>query len=242
MPRKKSRSKRKGHSKSSSSNTSSSSNVPIRENRILSKSQQSTLYYFAGAFALIFLFCAFFIYLPTIRRSLGFADNSVDPAVLRGYRARLRKIYERYNPNKLDEIEDILVKYRGREKELFKALHKKYVIPNRKVKDKRDKERKEKKRKKRRMEDDDYIPDDETEEEAAARRRRKKERDREKRKEERRKERGGKDYYEDWDDDETDRSEGKQKYSKYFDGNDDDIYYGHDLPQYEGEIELVDEN
>eukprot|EP00483_Globobulimina_turgida_P008069 UN08085 len=143
----------------------------------------------------IFLFCAFFIYLPKIRTMFGFADTSIDPATLRGYRARLRRLYEKYNPNKLDEIDDILLKYRGREKQLFKKLHKKYVKPNIKKR----KVDREKRKRKRAALNDDIIPENETEEETAARRRRKKERDRTKKKKERTQGPGGKGYYDDWD-------------------------------------------
>jgi len=206
----------------------------------ISKSQQSTVYYFLGGFALIFLFCAFFIYLPQLRAMLGFADkNYVDPATMRGYRTRLKRLYEKYNPNKLDSMEEILLKYRGREKELFKKLHQKYVRPNKKVRDKKRREKREKKRRQRAGLDDDDLDDinrdDETEEEAAIRRRRKKERDREKRKEKRRKERGGKEYGEDWDD------EKNKKYKKYFNGDTED-FYGDDDAQFEGEIDLMDDD
>merc|ERR1712173_585463 len=108
-------------------------------------------------------------------------DNNIDPAKLRGYRARLNKLYSKYNPNKLDEIDEILLKYRGREKELFKKLHLKYVKTNKKVKEKERNERRSTRR------NDDIIPENETEEEAAIRRRRKKERDRQRRKEKRKK-------------------------------------------------------
>eukprot|EP01083_Nonionella_stella_P173894 601205_1 len=230
--------KKKAHkSKSRHSHTASS---PKKASYAIPKNQQSTLYYFGAAFALIFLFCAFFIYLPTIRSALGFANKSIDPAALRGHRARLRRLYEKYNPNKLDEMEDILEKYRGREKELFKKLHKKYVKPNKKVREKERKERREKKRRRRagiEDEDDDRIPNDETDEEAAARRRRKKERDRKMRKQERKKERGGKEYHEDWDDD---TSEQKKNYGKYF--TDDDESFGDDDALYEGEIDLLDDD
>merc|ERR1712154_693061 len=176
----------------------------------------------------IFLFCAFFIYLPQIRAIFGFADNSIDPAKLRGYRARLNKLYGKYNPNKLDEIDEILLKYRGREKELFKKLHLKYVKPNKKVKDKERKERR------RRRGNDDIIPENETEEEAAIRRRRKKERDRQRRKEKRKKDRNGEDYY---DDDEFDE-EGKRrnKYKKIF-GDESGDGYGHDVAGFDGDVE-----
>lgn len=224
--------KKRSHNKSKSRNTSNNSSSSSHG---ISKSQQSTLYYFTGAFCLIFLFCAFFIYLPQMRAIFGFADTSIDPAKLRGYRARLNKLYSKYNPNKLDEIDDILLKYRGREKELFKKLHLKYVKPNKKV---RDEQRKEKRRKRKFGDDDDVIPENETEEEAAIRRRKKKERDRQKRKEKRRKERGGHDYY---DDDEYDADGQRNKYKKIFGDDASDGYYGDNYAQYEGEIDLIDD-
>eukprot|EP00484_Ammonia_sp_Unknown_P020704 CAMPEP_0197022986 /NCGR_PEP_ID=MMETSP1384-20130603/3778_1 /TAXON_ID=29189 /ORGANISM="Ammonia sp." /LENGTH=238 /DNA_ID=CAMNT_0042451119 /DNA_START=24 /DNA_END=740 /DNA_ORIENTATION=+ len=234
MPRKKS-AKAAGHKKSHKSHQKASSGSHSYGS---SRSQQSTFYYIAGAFAFMFLFAAFFIYLPSIRRAFGFADTSVDPAVLRGHRTRLKKLYEKYNPNKLDEIDEILEKYRGREKELFKAMHKKYVKPNRKIRDKgREEERARKRRQRMGLTDDDIIPDDETEEEAAQRRRRKKERDREKRRAERKQERGGKDY-----DDDEDSSERKKKYSEYFSGDDDDWTVNDKGARDEGEIELMDDD
>merc|ERR1712013_113480 len=201
-----------------------------------SKSQKSTLYYLLGAFALVFAFCAFFIYLPQIRSALGLSA-SVDPATLRGYRARLKRLYSKYNPSKLDDIDSTLEKWRGREKALFKALHKKYVKPNKKVKDgERQRKREERRKRKLGIDPDDEIPEGETEEEAAKRRRRRKERDRERRKEERRQERGGREYYDE--DEEEDR---KGKYGDYFDGGGD--YEGDDdYARYEGTIELVDDD
>merc|ERR1712173_322568 len=94
-------------------------------------------------------------------------DNNIDPAKLRGYRARLNKLYSKYNPNKLDEIDEILLKYRGREKELFKKLHLKYVKPNKKVKEKERQRRKEKRKKDRNGED--YYDDDEFDEDGKRR-------------------------------------------------------------------------
>merc|ERR1712039_730634 len=38
-------------------------------------------------------------------------------------------MYQRFNPTKLPELEDILVKYRGREAELYRALCEKYGAP-----------------------------------------------------------------------------------------------------------------
>eukprot|EP01083_Nonionella_stella_P240815 841479_1 len=173
------RNKNKKSHKNKSRHSSSHKDTSSRNNTSshgMSKSQQSTLYYILGAFVLILAFSAFFIYLPQIRSKFGFTDSTtVDPATLRGHRARLRRLYEKYNPNKLDEIDDILLKYRGKEKELFKKLYNKYVKPNKKVRAKKREEDREKKRRKRGgIDDDDIIPNDETEEEAAARRRRKK--------------------------------------------------------------------
>eukprot|EP00485_Elphidium_margaritaceum_P002824 CAMPEP_0202700588 /NCGR_PEP_ID=MMETSP1385-20130828/13766_1 /ASSEMBLY_ACC=CAM_ASM_000861 /TAXON_ID=933848 /ORGANISM="Elphidium margaritaceum" /LENGTH=237 /DNA_ID=CAMNT_0049357805 /DNA_START=55 /DNA_END=768 /DNA_ORIENTATION=- len=233
MPKRKAQHKRSsgGHKPSKSSSTSS---AHVGHDQSTSSSK-STIYYIAGAIAMVALFAAFFIYLPSIRRTFGFQDTSIDPAMLRGYRARLRKFYEKYNPEKLDEIDDILEKYRGKEKTLFRVLRNKYEKERKKA----DKERQRKKDRQRRgVDNDDYIPENESEEEAALRRRSKKEREREKRKQQRQKERGGKDYYdEEWDESHEDKS----KNAKYFSSGDGEWRFHKNVAIDEGDIELTDD-
>ena len=116
--------------------------------------------------------------------------------MVKAYRTRLQRFYEKYNPEKLNEIDETLDKWKGKEKKLFNALHKKY----------KGKKRKDKKKKGRKSRDE------ETEEEAGIRRREEKEKEREKRKKQRQQERGNKDFY-----DEKWEKEHASKDTKYFD-------------------------
>jgi len=44
------------------------------------------------------------------------------------YQSLIRSIYARYNPVKLDEVEQLFQKYSGRERELFENIAKKYNV------------------------------------------------------------------------------------------------------------------
>ena len=161
--------------------------------------------YLVCALVLVFLFSAFFIFLDPIRRQFGLSSrNDIDPASYRYHRSRLQRLYEKYNPSKLDEIDSILEKWRGKEKQLFKTLHNKYVKPNKAKKEKEKKQKQKDRESKRYDKEGNEIPDynNETPEQASARRRREKERDRRKRK----KSREG--YYDDWDEDELSGTHG----------------------------------
>lgn len=41
-------------------------------------------------------------------------------------RKRLREFYARHNPKKMDFVDNLMEKYKGREEELFQRLHEKY--------------------------------------------------------------------------------------------------------------------
>ena len=57
--------------------------------------------------------------------------DEVDPEIGGGYVASARKalvrLYERYNPEKLDEVDTLLTKYPGREAQLLSAVEAKYA-------------------------------------------------------------------------------------------------------------------
>ena len=46
------------------------------------------------------------------------------------YRERLIVFYEKYNPSKIKEIDATLIKFKGREEEMFRKLQKKYINPS----------------------------------------------------------------------------------------------------------------
>ena len=192
MPRNKKGKKKGKHKSNTSRGHSSKSSQKSSFSRFFdfSSKDRKPVTYLLWFLLLFFIFGTFFVFLEPIRAKLGFGSNDISPSKLRHYRARLKNLYEKYNPSKLDEIDSILEKWRGKEKQLFKQLHKKYVKPN---KEKREKER-EKNKNRKRDSDGNYIPDynNETPEEASARRRKEKEQKRQKRK----KEREG--YYDDW--------------------------------------------
>eukprot|EP00929_Paragymnodinium_shiwhaense_P015651 TRINITY_DN12374_c0_g1_i6.p1 TRINITY_DN12374_c0_g1~~TRINITY_DN12374_c0_g1_i6.p1 ORF type:complete len:544 (+),score=110.93 TRINITY_DN12374_c0_g1_i6:171-1802(+) len=68
---------------------------------------------------------------PPVRESSAPpAPANTTPASASGsqsWRSRIGSMYERFNPQKLPELDDILAKYRGAEAELYEALRDKYV-------------------------------------------------------------------------------------------------------------------
>ena len=150
--------KRPRHSSTNHSIHSSKSQSSLSRIFNLTTKDKGPATYLICILLLIFLFSSFFIFLDPIRRQLGFSSSSdIDPSKLRGYRTRLRKLYEKYNPDKLSEIDDILLKWRGKEKELFKILHHKYVKKNKEQKEKERKERKERKKKEKKKDKKERI-------------------------------------------------------------------------------------
>eukprot|EP00494_Astrolonche_serrata_P020708 UN20937 len=59
-----------------------------------------------------------FVYQGKIRRALGIkrTPKAVDEKTMQGYRTRLRKFYEKHYPDKIDEVEETLAKWKGKEK------------------------------------------------------------------------------------------------------------------------------
>ena len=204
MPKNKKKKKNKHRSNNSGgggNNNNNNNNNTSRSSllQLFSSKDKKPVTYLLLFLFLFLLFGSFFIFLDPIRSKLGFGSSSshdIDPAKLRHYRARLKSLYQKYNESKLDEIDDILLKWRGKEDILLKQVRKKYATPKNKEKRQREKENKNKNRK-RYDSDGNYIPDynNETPEEASARRRKEKEANREKRK----KDREG--YYDDWSND-----------------------------------------
>jgi len=180
-----------------------------------SKQLSQTLKYLGIFLVVVIIFSSVIVYQKQIRKFFGIknAPKPVDEATLRGYHTRLRKLYEKYAPEKLDEgldLDDVLAKWRGKEKQLFKTLHEKYVKPA-------------KAEEKRRKEEEKNLSPEE-------RMRRQKEREREKRRKERREER-------DIDDEEELEALKKKKKKKYWE---DDNIADDNLSVFDGNVEVVD--
>jgi cyclophilin family peptidyl-prolyl cis-trans isomerase len=60
--------------------------------------------------------------------SLSASDNNNDEKD--DYKTRLIKFYEKYNPSKIDTVDSTLIKYIGKEEEMFRKLESKYVKPS----------------------------------------------------------------------------------------------------------------
>ena len=60
------------------------------------------------------------------------STTSTDPSVIKPqdtYRQRLIEFYQKYNPEKLNSVDDTLEKFKGKEEEMFTKLYSKYVHP-----------------------------------------------------------------------------------------------------------------
>jgi hypothetical protein len=58
------------------------------------------------------------------------AANSSETSTAKDYNAILTSFYQKHNPSRVGEVEKTLVKYKGREPEMFQKLSSKYKVPN----------------------------------------------------------------------------------------------------------------
>mmetsp|Transcript_24257 Transcript_24257/g.38422 ORF Transcript_24257/g.38422 Transcript_24257/m.38422 type:complete len:322 (+) Transcript_24257:220-1185(+) len=62
-------------------------------------------------------------------RSIQPKDDNSSAAACFDFKAELQSFYQKYNPEKLGDVESTLSKYAGRERVLFQKLYKKYKVP-----------------------------------------------------------------------------------------------------------------